>query len=127
MPFDAFHLFNAMPPIHHREPGVICAGAERDSVTAELICDGLHVHPSVVRLAFKMFPGRLCLISDSLRCCGMPDGEYDLGGQRVFLTGTIARLTDGTIAGSALNLYEGMKNAVRFGITREQAIAAATT
>lgn len=120
------HLFNAMPPIHHRAPGVIGAASERDAVTAELICDGLHVHPSAVRLAFKLFPGRICLISDSLRCCGMPDGEYELGGQTVTLKDHIARLPNGTIAGSASNLFECLRNAVRFGIPEAEAIRAAT-
>lgn len=120
------HLFNAMPPIHHRKPGVIGAASERDCVTAELICDGLHVHPSVVRMAFKLFPGRICLVSDALRCCGMPDGEYELGGQPVFLREGIARLADGTIAGSASNLYTCMCNAVAFGIPMAEAINAAT-
>ena len=120
------HLFNAMPPIHHRSPGVIGAAAERDDVVAELICDGLHVHPSAVRMAFKLFPGRICLISDALRCCGMPDGEYELGGQRVFLSGGVARLADGTIAGAASDLYRDMQNAISFGIDRDEAIRAAT-
>ncbi len=120
------HLFNAMPPIHHRKPGVIGAASERESVVAELICDGLHVHPSSVRMAFKLFPGRVCLISDSLRCCGMPDGEYELGGQQVFLAGGVARLADGTIAGAASDLYADMRNAVAFGIPAEEAILAAT-
>lgn len=120
------HLFNAMPPIHHRKPGVIGAASERECVTAELICDGLHVHPSVVRMAFKLFPGRICLVSDALRCCGMPDGEYELGGQPVFLKDSIARLADGTIAGSASNLYQCMCNAVAFGIPAAEAINAAT-
>ncbi len=120
------HLFNAMPPIHHRKPGVIGAASECDNVAAELICDGLHVHPSSVRMAFKLFPCRICLISDSLRCCGMPDGEYELGGQQVFLSGGVARLADGTIAGAASNLYADMLNAIRFGIPREEAILAAT-
>ena len=120
------HLFNAMPPIHHRKPGVIGAAAERECVTAELICDGLHVHPSVVRMAFKLFPGRICLVSDALRCCGMPDGEYELGGQPVFLKDGIARLADGTIAGSASNLYSCMLNAIDFGIPVAEAINAAT-
>ena len=120
------HLYNAMPPIHHRRPGVIGAASERENVTAELICDGLHVHPSSVRMAFKLFPGRICLISDSLRCCGMPDGEYELGGQRVFLSGGVARLADGTIAGAASDLYADMLNAIRFGIPREEALLAAT-
>ena len=120
------HLFNAMPPIHHRAPGVIGAASEREKVVAELICDGLHVHPSAVRMAFRLFPGRICLISDSLRCCGMPDGRYTLGGQEVFLEGRIARLADGTVAGSATNLYDCMRLAIAFGIPREEAVAAAT-
>ena len=120
------HLYNAMPGIHHRKPGPIGAGSERASVIAELICDGLHVHESAVRMAFKLFPGRICLISDALRCCGMPDGQYTLGGQDVFLSGGVARLTDGTIAGSATNLYDCMRRAVEFGIPKEQAILSAT-
>ena len=120
------HLFNAMPPIHHRKPGVIGAAAERECVVGELICDGLHVHESVVRMAFKLFPGRICLVSDALRCCGMPDGEYELGGQQVFLKDSIARLEDGTIAGSATDLYRCMLNAIDFGIPAAEAILAAT-
>lgn len=120
------HLYNAMPPIHHRKPGVIGAASERDGVVAELICDGQHIHPSAVRMAFRLFPGRICLISDALRCCGMPDGQYTLGGQDVFLRDGVARLADGTIAGSAANLYDCMKNAVAFGIPKETAILAAT-
>lgn len=120
------HLFNAMPPIHHRKPGVIGAASEREDVYAELICDGLHVHPSAVRMAFRLFPGRVCLISDALRCCGMPDGEYELGGQQVFLSGGVARLADGTIAGSASTLYDCLRKAVAFGIPAESAILAAT-
>ena len=120
------HLFNAMPGIHHRNPGPIGAASERASVTAELICDGHHVHPSAVRMAYRLFPGRICLISDALRCCGMPDGQYTLGGQDVFLSGGVARLTDGTIAGSAANLYDCMRNAAAFGIPVEQAVLSAT-
>ena len=72
------HLYNAMPDIRHRKPGPIGAASERENVIAELICDGQHIHPSAVRMAFKLFPGRICLISDALRCCGMPDGQYTL-------------------------------------------------
>ena len=105
---------------------MIGAASERENVTAELICDGLHVHPSVIRLAFKAFAGRICLISDSLRCCGMPDGEYELGGQTVYLRNGQARLKDGTLAGAVSNLYNDMVNALRFGIPLEQAVMAAT-
>ena len=121
------HLYNAMPPIHHRKPGVIGAASENEAVSAELICDGIHVHPSSIRMAFKLFGAdRMVLISDALRCCGMPDGEYELGGQQVFLAENVARLADGTIAGSATNLFDCMRNAVRFGISREDAVRAAT-
>lgn len=120
------HLFNAMPSIHHRKPGVIGAASENETVLSELICDGLHVHPSAVRMAFRLFAGRICLVSDSLRCCGMPDGEYELGGQQIFLQGNVAKLADGTLAGAATNLYAGMKNAIAFGISREEAILSAT-
>lgn len=120
------HLFNAMPGIHHRKPAVIGAAAENENVFAELICDGYHVHPSAVRMAFKLFPGRICLISDSLRCTGMPDGEYDFAGQKIYLSENIARLADGTIAGSASNLHRCMLNAISFGIPVAEAINAAT-
>lgn len=120
------HLFNAMPGIHHRNPGVIGAASENQQVRAELICDGLHVHESAVRMAFKLFPGRVCLISDSLRCAGMPEGEYELGGQPIFLKNGSARLADGTIAGSVITLADAVRNAIRFGIEREEAILAAS-
>lgn len=121
------HLYNAMPALHHRKPGVIAAAVENPNVKAELICDGLHSHPAMVRLAFSMFgPERMILVSDALRCSGMPNGEYELGGQQVFLAGGIAKLADGTIAGSASNLFECMKNAISFGIPECDAIRAAT-
>ncbi len=121
------HLYNAMPGIHHRNPGVIPAAVENSAVRAELICDWLHVHPASVRLAFSMFGAkRMVLISDSLRCCGMPDGQYELGGQDVFLKGGVARLADGTIAGSATNLFQCMQKAISFGIAPEDAVRAAS-
>ena len=120
------HLYNAMPGIHHRKPGVIGAGSENDKVSAELICDGLHIHPSAVRMAFKLFPGRICLISDALRCTGMPDGEYPFGGQMLTLKNGEARMPDGALAGSTATLYQCMLNAIAFGIAKETAICAAT-
>ena len=120
------HLYNAMPGIHHRKPGVIGAGSENDKVAAELICDGLHIHPSAVRMAFKLFPGRICLISDALRCTGMPDGEYPFGGQMLTLKNGEARMPDGALAGSTATLYQCMLNAITFGIPEETAICAAT-
>jgi len=122
------HLFNAMPGIHHRNPGVIPAAAENKNVRAELICDGLHVHPASVRLAFSIFGGeRMILVSDSGRCCGMPEGsKFDIGGQDAWLRDGIAKLADGTIACSASNLFSCMANAVRFGIPEEDAVRAAS-
>ena len=121
------HLYNAMPGIHHRNPGVIPAAVENENVQAELICDGLHVHPASVRLAFSMFGDRMVLVSDSGRCCGMPDGsKFELGGQDAWLRDGVARLADGTIACSATNLYDCMVNAIRFGVGEEKAVRAAS-
>lgn len=120
------HLFNAMNPMNHRAPGLIAAASENENCMAELICDGIHVHESMVRAAFRLFPDRIVLISDSMRATGMNDGIYDLGGQQVTVTGNRAVLSDGTIAGSVTNLYDGMRKAVSFGIPMEEAIAAAT-
>ena len=107
------HLYNAMPPLHHRHPGPIAAGMENTSVTAEIICDGIHVAPAAVRAAFALFgKERMIFISDSMMAAGMPDGEYTLGGLRVHVTGKLATLDDGTIAGSATNLMDCMRNAI---------------
>ena len=120
------HLFNAMEPFHHRRPGLIGAAAERQDVTAELISDGIHVHPSAVRLAFRLFAGRLCLVSDALRCCGLGEGRYSLTGREVEVRDGAAYLPDGTLAGSATDLLEALRRAARFGVGEEQAIRAAT-
>ena len=119
-------LFNAMEPFHHRRPGLIGAAAERQDVTAELISDGIHVHPSAVRLAFRLFAGRLCLVSDALRCCGLGEGRYSLTGREVEVRDGAAYLPDGTLAGSATDLLEALRRAARFGVGEEQAIRAAT-
>ena len=121
------HLYNAMPSISHRAPGVIPAAAENENVQAELICDGLHVHPAAVRLAFRMFKNRIVLVSDSGRCCGLPDGtEFDIGGQTATLIQGVARLGNGTIACSATNLYDCMVKAMRFQIPEAEAVRAAS-
>ena len=84
------HLFNAMPAFTHRAPGVV--GAASDFAEhIEMICDGIHLNPSVVRAVFNMFgPDRVCIISDAMQACGMPNGEYSLGGQKVFMTDGLA-------------------------------------
>ena len=121
------HLYNAMPPIHHRNPGVIPAAAENENVQAEIICDGHHIHPASVRLAFAMFPGRMILVSDSGRCAGMIEGsEFDLGGQSAWLRDGVGKLADGTIACSAANLWKCLTNVLSWGILEEDAIRAAT-
>ncbi|MCM1123906.1 MAG: N-acetylglucosamine-6-phosphate deacetylase [Eubacterium sp.] len=121
------HLYNAMPPFTHRKPGVIGAAAEDAHTEAELICDGIHIHPSVVKSTFKLFGAeRMVLISDSMMATGMEDGDYALGGQPVQVKGNRAILADGTIAGSATNLYDCMRTAIGMGIPKEDAVRAAT-
>ncbi len=121
------HLFNAMPPLLHREPSVIGAASERDTVTAELICDGVHAHSSAVRAAFKLFgPSRICLISDAMAACGLEDGESMLGGQKVYIKNGRATLADGTIAGSVATLFDCLKTAIKMGILAEDAVRCAT-
>ena len=122
------HMFNGMNAIDHRNPGVIPAAAEAPHVRAELICDGLHVHPSAIRLAFSIFGGeRMILVSDTGRCAGMPEGsEFDLGGLTAKVVGGVARLDNGSIACSATNLWQCMVNAISYGIPAEDAIRACT-
>lgn len=122
------HLYNAMPGINHRNPGVIPAAVENNAVRAEIICDGYHIHPAAVRLAFSMFGGaRMILISDSGRCAGLEEGaQFTLGGQDAWLRGGVGRLADGTIACSAANLWQCMKNTISWGIREEDAVRAAT-
>lgn len=108
------HLYNAMPAFTHRAPGVI--GAARDGgCYVELICDGVHIHPSCVRATFEMFgDDKIVLISDSMMATGMEDGQYELGGQPVTVVGNRATLTEGgAIAGSATNLMDCMRTAVK--------------
>ncbi len=118
------HAWNAMEPVDHRAPGPVIAAAENPFVSAELICDGVHIHPAVVRSSIKLFgEDRIIFISDSMEAAGMPDGEYELGGQAVIKKGNEARLRDGTIAGSASDLMDCMVNAVRkMGISLETAV-----
>lgn len=120
------HLYNAMPPYNHREPGVIGAVYNDDKITAELISDGFHIHPAVIKATFKMMANRICLISDSLAATGMADGEYSLGGQAVYVQNGQCRLKDGTIAGSTTPVMECMRRAVSYGVPLEQALRAAT-
>lgn len=119
------HLYNAMNGFTHRAPGIV--GAASDSnVTVEIISDGIHIDPAVIRATFKLMPDRVCFISDSMSATGMPNGEYELGGQAVFVKDKKAVLADGTIAGSSTNLMDCMKKAVEFGIPLATAVKSAS-
>lgn len=123
------HMYNAMPPFTHRVPGVIGAAADSPHVMAEIICDGVHIHPSAVRGAFALMgEERMIFISDSMRAAGMPDGIYTLGGQDVQVQGNHATLvSDGSLAGSVTTLPDCVRTAVRdMDIPLETAIACAT-
>ncbi len=123
----ATHLFNAMSGLHHRKPGVVGAVFDDSRVRGELICDGFHIHPAVLRAAFQLLGDRALIVSDSMRANGMPEGEaFDLGGQMVTVHQGKALLPDGTIAGSVTNLHQEIKNLVSFGVPFEQAVKAAT-
>ena len=121
------HLFNAMPAFAHRDPGVVGATADHQRVYAEVICDLIHIHPSMIRAIFSFLgEERMVLISDSMEATGMEDGVYQLGGQKVKKEGAYARLLDGTIAGSVTCLFDGFRNAVKAGIPLESAICLVT-
>ena len=114
-----------MPSFLHRAPGVIGAACDAGA-SVELICDGLHIHPAVIRATHKLFGDKRNLISDSLRCAGMPDGDYELGGQPVVVKNGKATLLDGTLAGSSISVHDALKNCVRFGLPLEDVVYAAT-
>lgn len=121
------HLYNAMPPCTHREPGVIGAAFDDGYCKVELISDGIHIDPTMIRATFKLFgDDRIILISDSMMATGLTDGDYSLGGQPVKVKGNLATLESGTIAGSATNLMDCMRRAVTFGIPLTSAVKCAT-
>ena len=121
------HLYNAMNPMGHREPGVIGAAADHEDCMVELIGDGIHIHPVTVRNTFRLFGDRrVVLISDSMMATGMENGIYELGGQEVTMKDRKATLADGTIAGSATNLFGCMKSVISMGVPEREAILAAT-
>lgn len=120
------HTFNAMKPIHHRAPGMIPAAVDAGAYV-QVICDGVHIHPSVIRMLYKLFGAdKMILISDSMPAAGLPDGEYTLGGDRVTVADGIARTPDGALAGSTSFLLDCVKQAVKFGIPFDDAVKMAT-
>lgn len=123
----ATHLFNGMDGLHHRKPGIVAAAMDAGA-SVELICDGLHIHPAVIRLVHKLYGEQLNLISDSLRCAGMPDGDYELGGQPITVKNGKATLTGtDTLAGSSISMLDALRNVVAFGLPLADAVYAATT
>ena len=125
---EVTHLFNAMAPMTHREPGVIGAALDNDEVGVELITDGVHVHPAAVRVAFSLFENRIIIISDSMAATGLGDGTYTLGGQEVTVQGGRAAMHGGkTLAGSVANLFDCMRAAVEMGVPLGQAVRSAST
>lgn len=125
----ATHLYNAMTPMQHREAGIAGTALDNENVYCELICDGGHICPAVLRNTFKMLgKNRACVISDSMRAAGLGAGEYELGGQPVFVHegGKYAVLEDGTIAASISNVFDEFKNLLSFGIDFETALRSCT-
>ena len=121
------HLFNAMTGLSHRAPGAVGAVFDSGGVAAEIICDGFHIHPAVLRVAFRTLgEDRTVVISDSMRAAGLADGDFDLGDQMVRVRDGHALLPDGTIAGSTTNLGAEVKNLVGFGVPVRQVIKSAT-
>ena len=123
------HLYNGMNSLHHREPTVLGAAFDHPAVKAEIICDGIHIHPTVIRMTWALYgANRMVLISDSLRCCGMADGKYMLGGQEIVVNGNRATLADNpnTLAGSNTSLMGCLRTAIRFGIPAADAVRAAS-
>lgn len=122
------HTFNAQTPVHHRKPGVPGAAMVDERLYCEMICDGIHLHPDIIRLIVRCKGAdKAVMITDSMEAAAMPDGEYELGGQKVFVKGPEARLADGTLAGSVLTMPQALKNMIhRFGFTAEQAVRMCT-
>lgn len=124
----ATHLFNAMPPLRHRDPGPVLALWEDPRVTLELVLDGIHVRPELAAFVFRTAPGRVVLVSDAMAATGAPDGDYLLGDLPVQVRDRVARLADtGTIAGSTLTLDRAVRNAVAAGIPLAEAVLSVST
>ena len=122
----ATHLFNGMSPLNHRSPGVIGAVLEKE-LSSELICDGIHIHPCIIKLMYKLLgSSKIVLISDAMRACGLKDGTYELGGNDVLVKSGVARTFDGNIAGSTSTLFQCVKKAIQIGIKPEDAFKMAS-
>jgi N-acetylglucosamine-6-phosphate deacetylase len=121
------HLFNAMTGLEHRRPGAVGAALTSVDATAELIADGIHVHPAVLRIAALAMPHRIALVTDAVRACGMPDGRYKLYEHEIIVADGAARLADGTLAGSVLTMRCAVQNMVELaGLPLELVLPLAT-
>ena len=121
------HTFNAMSPLHHRNPGIIGAAIDKE-IYVQVICDGTHIHKSVIKMLYKTFgKDRVVLISDSMCATGLSDGEYMFGGQKINVVNSVARTEDGAIAGSTSTLFTCVKKAIEFGIPEADAFYMAST
>ncbi|MGF9908962.1 N-acetylglucosamine-6-phosphate deacetylase [Brevibacillus porteri] len=122
------HCFNAMTGLHHREPGVVGAAMYHEQLSTELIADGIHVHPAVMKILYRVKTAeRLALVSDSMRAAAMGEGTYDLGGQEVHVHDNQAKLADGTLAGSILTLNRAVGNMVTLsGVSLPDAVEMAS-
>ena len=120
------HLFNAMTGLKGREPGVVGALLARSEAHAEVILDGHHVHSTSFRSALQAKPGRTLLVTDAMRAAGMPDGEYDLGGETTQVSGGQARRANGGLAGSLLTMDQALRQAVLAGVPLHQAVSLAS-
>lgn len=120
----ATHCFNAMRPLHHREPGALGAIVEADQVRGELIADGVHVHPAAARLLLRALgPERAVVVTDALACAGLHDAVFQFGGQTARVIDGVARLADGTITGSVLTMDQALRNIVRLiGVPLDDAV-----
>ena len=123
----ATHLFNAMEPLGHHEPGAPGALLEDPEVTCELICDGMHVHPALLKIVFTVLgEDRAVVVSDAMRAAGMPDGQYDLGGKTVNVINGKTDFGDGRLAGSTTDIHADFLNLLKIGIPMRTALKACT-
>ena len=120
------HAFNAMPGLHHRHPGPVAAAASDRRVTLEVIADGVHLHPDIVRIAFAAAPGRIALVTDAMAAAGHVDGRYELGALGVDVVDGVARVGGGAIAGSTLTQDAALRRSVDAGVRLPDAVTALT-
>ncbi len=123
------HLFNGMLGLHHRQPGTLGGCLVEDRLYAQLIVDGVHLHPEMVKLAVRAkSPSRSILITDAIRGAGLPDGDYDFDGQVMFVRNGVSRTPDGSLSGSTLTMDQGLRNLINFtGLPLQEVLPMATS